>query len=400
MQSVSRCIQNSHRQCSPSCTCAMGNAQRPDAHLHLIMKLPPQQRKCYIQVSVALYRHFPNLQPDSKLSHADIRSAAQLNISSCSDPSSAALMQLFEPCSPIASATAHTMLETTSQPSGSATSAYSITFDLQAEMRPGLLTLAAPQQHCQFTDMFSLSSDSVDVYVTARDAERTRSNYADACVTAWDPEMRQGILWQSCWCVLQANRDKCSSWLPHRSGLAIPQRVHGPPCSTAVIHACRQERMDTQAYSNHLDGAPKLLALSQSASPSPCFDSNVSLAGQAFGHPFAPQPGPEALDSMPDTSGSAPTTDSSAHTAGREAIQEDPVYLTNLAGTPIQIRVRVPLLDPPSFTSSPRWNAAESTRERAVVTGSLDSPGIVFYAVRLQAAVEPFRSTVLLDIAG
>lgn len=162
-------------------------------------------------------------------------------------------------------------------------------------------------------------------------------------------------------------------------------------CITRCMHVCRQPRTDTQATSNQLVGPPTLLALSPSTSPSPCFSAPTqpSLPGQHVAYTFqsaAQVPSPAPAEESPASPSDPASTVPAATPAESVVVGEDPVDLSTLKGSMVRIRVRVPVPEPPHFVSGPKWNAAESTSATTVVAGSLDSPGIVFYAVRYQHA--------------
>lgn len=175
-----------------------------------------------MQVSVALYRHFPSLTISTPISHTLIQQAAPLNISTCSDPALVSLMQLFLPCESVAAASFRTSssallvdadqeehVSTNSSDTSEAVTAmhdaaarasavFSGSADIRAEVRPGVAALAASQRSCQLTDVFALSSSTVDVYITARDTSATFRNYADSCSEDESPIVSGGISWRSC----------------------------------------------------------------------------------------------------------------------------------------------------------------------------------------------------------
>lgn len=173
-----------------------------------------------VQVSVSVYRHFPSLTISTPLSHELIKQATSLNISTCSDPTLVPLMQLFLPCESVAGATFTTSPSTdidvsvdsaqdenvridssdTSSPAvmQDAAAAFIGATDIRAEVRPGMAALAASQRSCQLTDVFALSSSTVDVYITAQDTSATFRNYADHCSEQDSPRVSSGITWGSC----------------------------------------------------------------------------------------------------------------------------------------------------------------------------------------------------------
>jgi hypothetical protein len=174
-----------------------------------------------MQVSVAMYRHFPSLSISTPLSHDLIRHAAPLNISTCSESALMPLMQLFQPCEPVGSATfttepVDTSIDGTHDEYGShepeatslaqavmtqdavgrATSAFTASGDIPVEIRPGVAALTSSQRTCQLTDVFALSSSSVDVYISARDTTDTFRNYR----CSEHAQVVDGINWTSCRC--------------------------------------------------------------------------------------------------------------------------------------------------------------------------------------------------------
>lgn len=56
--------------------------------------------------------------------------------------------------------------------------------------------------------------------------------------------------------------------------------------------------------------------------------------------------------------------------------------LGDLAGQMLHIMVPIGLPAPPEFVQVPRWDAAMSTSRRAAVSGSVNGPALLFYAVR------------------
>jgi hypothetical protein len=168
-----------------------------------------------------MYRHFPSLDKTS-LSHDLIQQAASLNISSCSESTLLPLMQLFQPCEPIGRATFTTAQLTTSTDSthheyaspgleSASTAPAGLTHDtadpaassftasglIPVEIRPGLAALTSSQRSCQLTDVFALSSSSVDVYISARDTADTLQNYQ---CRSEGTEIINGVNWTSCRC--------------------------------------------------------------------------------------------------------------------------------------------------------------------------------------------------------
>lgn len=138
-------------------------------------------------------------------------------------------MQLFLPCESVASATfttthddpssaepvdtsvdtiqggsastdsmAASAATTTQDAATRAAALFSGAAGIAAEVRPGLEALAASQRSCQLTDVFALSSSTVDVYISARDTSDTFRNYEDRCSKLDSPQVTSGITWRIC----------------------------------------------------------------------------------------------------------------------------------------------------------------------------------------------------------
>lgn len=173
---------------------------------------------------MAMYRHFPSLSLSSASSHEFIQAASPLNISTCSEPSLIPLMQLFQPCEATASATftiqhpastepripevdlnQDSETEQNSSPVLVSPAGFTGSATMSAEIRPGLPALTSFQRSCQLTDVFALSSSTMDVYITARDTSDTFRNYKDRCSDQSSALLSQGINWISCRFVLSVS---------------------------------------------------------------------------------------------------------------------------------------------------------------------------------------------------
>jgi hypothetical protein len=64
-----------------------------------------------------------------------------------------------------------------------------------------------------------------------------------------------------------------------------------------------------------------------------------------------------------------------------KAIEAKVVKLEEMSGSALHVRVELLLPPAPQFVAGPKWNASLSSSDFVVVTGELDSPGIVYYAV-------------------
>ena len=83
-----------------------------------------------------------------------------------------------------------------------------------------------------------------------------------------------------------------------------------------------------------------------------------------------------------------PLADPGLGNAASALLQQSGAALTALtslnafAGQALHIQVSIGLPPPPEFKRVPRWNSQLSTSTRAAVSGEVDSPAVLFYAVR------------------
>lgn len=195
----------------------------------------------------------------------------------------------------------------------------------------------------------------------------------------------------------------------------------------------RQERTSIAAPSNHLSSPNSVVALSPSLAPSTCLsDASTNDSSGDMDQPQAPggfssiyllsntTAGSNSEDSLQANTSSL-AGDSNAGNVDQQGVELSPtsspeqatqdstetadsnntaaatanlVSLEEMSGSALRVRVQLPLPPAPEFLRV-RWNASLSSSASAVVTGALNSPGIVFYAVRhrpylCEAVLSPF----------
>lgn len=156
-----------------------------------------------------------------------------------------------------------------------------------------------------------------------------------------------------------------------------------------VKHVCRQERESTEPLSNHLTAPEYVVALSPTLEGSECFwdasttiSQNTSVVLLSNTSILAQTDIPEAQEVEESMPMSPNTSDQTLITfVNSTDSSETPLHLQDIHGSALQVRVGLPVPKAPEFVQGPRWNATLSSSDMAVVTGALDSPGIIFYAV-------------------
>ena len=146
----------------------------------------------------------------------------------------------------------------------------------------------------------------------------------------------------------------------------------------------RQERISSEAPSNHLASPNSAVGLYPTLEPSACLPNGSESSSQADADDSAPIETSSSVYLLGNTS-SATTGSSSGDLEDDSSSSAAPttnrVGLREMSGSALPVRVELPLPPAPEFVSGPRWNASLSSQASAVVTGALDTPGIVFYAV-------------------
>ena len=301
-------------------------------------------------VWLVAYRNFSALSSAPPVDpQATTGGAPYLDIPACRSAAMAATIDAFRPCQAIAYQQQRTSpigLDT-----GEQSRRHAVTFDVAADIRPGLGAVESLDASCQYKHLFGFSSSIADLHLVARDVGPTRKQFEDACSLESVREDFPGVWRKLCRYAAPTNKifgaHDDMSWGISTFWIGSQANVH--------FGLCRQGDLGTASPQNIQSASTTTLIHQRD------FDSQC--AAQVSDALAAAEAGDRLLvhnkDDFAATFG-----------AGR------------FAGSALTLQVAIGLPPPPAFVQTPVWDASRSDADTIALTGSISASGIVYYAVR------------------